>query len=228
MSQLTAYKRRIRTRIDPRSAGRLMTPEQFDTLRPEQFVRTNHYELINGVLIVTPPVSAGEADPNDDLGQMLRNYHKTHPKVAVLDRTLPERIVPATIQRRRTDRVIWTGLGRVPNEEDVIPTLVIEFVSERRSDALHDYEAKRDEYLARGAKEYWVIDRFRRMMTVYRKGSIGPTYDVVTEPQTYQTDHLPGFVLPLSRLQANAVDWSHARHGRRTRDQNPPTGGTDG
>jgi Uma2 family endonuclease len=228
MSQLTAYKRRIRTRIGPRSAGRLMTSEQFDALRPEQFVGRNRYELIDGVLIVTPPVSAAEPDPNDDLGQMLRTYHKTHPKGAVLDRTLPERIVPATVQRRRTDRVIWTGLGRVPNEENDIPTIVIEFVSERQSDALRDYEAKRDEYLAAEVKEYWVIDRFRRMMTVYRKGSIGPTYDVVTEPQTYQMDHLPGFVLPLSRLLAKANDWSRARHGRRTRDPNPPAGGTDG
>jgi Uma2 family endonuclease len=225
MSRLTANQGRIRTRIGPRSAGRLMTPEQFDALRPGQFVGRNRYELINGVLVVTPPVSAGEADPNDDLGHMLRTYQETHPKGAVLDRTLPERTVPATVQRRRADRVIWTGLGRVPDEENDIPAIVIEFVSERRSDAVRDYETKRDEYLAAGVKEYWVIDRFRRMMTVYRQGLIGPVYDVVTEFQTYQTDLLPGFVLPLSRLLAKADDWPR---GRRTRDQNPPTGGTNG
>ncbi|MFI5454638.1 MAG: Uma2 family endonuclease [Isosphaerales bacterium] len=224
----TKRRVRCRTRIGPRSAGRLMTPEQFDALRPEQFVGRNRYELINGVLVVTPPVSAGEADPNDDLGHMLRTYQETHPQGAVLDRTLPERTVPATAQRRRADRVIWTGLGRVPDEENDIPSIVIEFVSERRSDAVRDYEAKRDEYLAVGVKEYWVIDRFRRMMTVYRKGLSGPTCDVVTEPQAYRTDLLPGFVLPLSRLLAKADDWSRARRSRRTRGQNPPTGGTNG
>jgi len=228
MSRLTANRRRIHTRIGPRSAGRLMTPEQFDSLRPKQFVARNRYELINGVLVVTPPVSAAEADPNDDLGYMLRAYQETNPQGAVLDRTMPKRTVPATAQRRRADRVNWTGLGRVPDEENDVPTIVVEFVSERRSDALRDYEAKRDEYLAAGVKEYWVIDRFRRIMTVFRKGLIGPTYDVVSEPQTYQTDLLPEFVLPLSRLQVKADDWSRDRRDRRTRNQNPPAGGTDG
>ena len=51
--------------------------------------------------------------------------------------------------------------------------------------------------LAAGVEEYWVIDRFRRIMTVYRRSVAGPTYDIVTEAQTYQTDLLPGFVLPL-------------------------------
>ena len=69
---------------------------------------------------------------------------------------------------------------------------------------LRDYEEKRDEYLAAGVKEYWIIDRFRRIMTVYRKGLAGPTYDIVTEAQTYETGLLPGFVLPLSRLLAKA------------------------
>jgi hypothetical protein len=37
MSQLTARKPRIRTRYGPGSSGRLMTTEEFDALRPEQF-----------------------------------------------------------------------------------------------------------------------------------------------------------------------------------------------
>ena len=34
--------------------------EQFDALRPEQFVGRNRYELINGVLVVSPPPGIGE------------------------------------------------------------------------------------------------------------------------------------------------------------------------
>jgi Uma2 family endonuclease len=72
---------------------------------------------------------------------------------------------------------------------------------------VRDYEEKRDEYLAAGVKEYWIIDRFRRVMTVYRKGLTGPTYEIVTAAETYQTNLLPGFALPLSRLLAKADRW---------------------
>jgi len=95
---------------------------------------------------------------------------------------------------------------------------------------VRDYEEKRDEYLAAGVKEYWIIDRFRRVMTVYRKGLAGPTYDIVTETQSYETGLLPGFVLPLSRLLAKADDWTRARRQRRDNKTKPtpPAGGTDG
>ena len=46
-----------------------------------------------------------------------------------------------------------SGLGSdVFRERKDIPAIIIEFVSEKRSDALRDYEAKRDEYLAAGGK----------------------------------------------------------------------------
>jgi len=207
-----------------------MTSEQFDALRPEQFVGKNRYEVINGVLIVTPPVGAAEADPNDDLGHLLRTYQETHPQGAIIDSTMPERTVPGTPQRRRADRVIWTGLGRVPDPDNDIPSIVIEFVSQKRSDSLRDYELKRDEYLAAGVQQYWIIDRFRRIMTVYRKGIAGPTFEIVAEGQTYQTDLLPGFVLPLSRLLAKADQWKRNRRRPRPSHQpkSPPAGGTDG
>jgi Uma2 family endonuclease len=218
---------RSRYRIGPGSAGRLMTTAQFDALRPGQCARGYRYELINGVLIVSPEPRIEERDPNEELGHLLRTYQETDPRGSVLDVTVSEQTVPAT-NRRRADRVIWVGLGRLPDQQKDIPAIIIEFVSEKRSDALRDYEAKRDEYLDAGAEEYWVIDRFRRIMTVYRKGLAGPTYDIVTEGQTYQTDLLPGFVLPLSRLLAKADQWKHQGRTKPTRKPNAPAGGTDG
>ena len=141
----------------------------------------------------------------------------------------PEQTVPAT-NRAEADRVIWTGLGRVPDPEKDVPSIVVEFVSNRRRDALRDYEAKRDEYLAAGVEEYWVVDRFRRIMTVYRRGVAGPTFEIVTEHQTYQTKLLPGFVLLLSKLLAKADQWKKRKPSRpkHSRMPNPPSGGTDG
>jgi Uma2 family endonuclease len=216
-----------RARIGLRQAGRLMTPEEFDATPMWHFDDRYRYELINGLLIVTPPVNIAEADPNDELGFLLRTYKETHPNGSALDATAPERTVPATSQRRRCDRAIWAGLGRLPDTNRDIPTIVVEFVSRSRADALRDYETKRDEYLAAGVKEYWIIDRFRRIMTVYHPTPLGPTYEVVTETQTYQTPLLPGFELPLTRLLSRADQWKKTRP-RPKRDRKPPAGGTDG
>jgi Uma2 family endonuclease len=205
-----------------------MTPEQFDALQPEQFVRGYRYEIIKGVLVVSPRPGLGERDPNDELGYLIRLYRDTPPHGSIIDGTAPEQIVPGT-NRRWADRVVWTGLGRTPDPEKDIPSIAVEFVSKRRRDALRDYELKRDEYLAAGVQQYWIIDRFRRIMTVYRKGIAGPTFEIVTEDQTFQTDLLPGFVLPLSKLLALADQWER-KQGRRKRPRTPmpPAGGTNG
>jgi Uma2 family endonuclease len=219
---------RSRIRIGPGSAGRLMTREQFNALRPDQFIGKNRYELINGVLVVSPRAGIGERNPNDELGYLIRLYRDTPPHGSIIDGTVPEQTVPAT-NSRIADRVIWTGLGRTPNEKEDIPSIVVEFVSKRRRDALRDYETKRDEYLAAGVQQYWIIDRFRRVMIVYRMGIAGPTYEIVTETQSYQTDLLPGFVLLLAKLLAKADQWKRKKDRPKTpRTPNPPAGGTDG
>ena len=52
--------------------------------------------------------------------------------------------------------------------------------------------------------EYWIIDRFRRTMTV----SFGDgTERVVAENESYESSLLPGFVLPLQKLMAISDRW---------------------
>ncbi|MDR3619537.1 MAG: Uma2 family endonuclease [Paludisphaera borealis] len=215
-------------RIGPGSAGLRMKPEEFDAIPASEFVRGYRYEIINGVLVVTPPVGNAEADPNDDLGHLLRTYLESHEAAKPFDRTMPERHVPGTPNRRRCDRAVWVGLGRLPDTERDVPAIVIEFVSSGRRDAFRDYEEKREEYLAAGVKEYWIIDRFRRVMTVYKtkktRKSSTTTYDIVTEGQSYETPLLPGFSLPLARLLEKADQW----RPRKQAEPNAPAGGTDG
>jgi Uma2 family endonuclease len=101
------------------------------------------------------------------LGHLFLTYQETHPQGSALDATLPEQTIPTTPNRRRCDRAVWVGLGRIPDEEKDIPVIVIEFVSGSRRDHLRDYEVKLREYITAGVIEYWIIDRFRRIMTVY-------------------------------------------------------------
>lgn len=181
--------------LSPELAGTLMTPEEFDAAEDceEGYV----YELINGVLVVSPPPLEGERGPNDDLGYLLRSYQEHHPQGSALDLTLPESLIRTRTNRRRADRAIWTGLGRTPNIRKDPPTIAVEFVSEAKRDRERDYIAKRDEYMTVGQEEYWIIDRFRRRMTVVRRNQ--PDV-VVGANDIYRTPLLPGFELPLKRL----------------------------
>jgi len=117
-----------------------------------------------------------------------------------------ERIVRTGQNRRRADRLIWVGLGRLPRRYET-PAIIAEFVSAGRRNWIRDYETKRDEYLAIGVREYWVIDRFRHTLTVFRLQGGRVRKRIFSIKLTYKTDLLPGFKLPLARLFALADRW---------------------
>ena len=191
-----------RPRLDGTSNGMIMSPEEFDAVT--DYDDQYSYELIRGVVIVNPIPGEAEGDPNEELGHLLRSYGESHPQGSFLDITLSERYIRTQDSRRRADRVIWAGLGRRPDPTRDVPTIVVEFVSKRSRDRRRDYVEKRREYLAIGVSEYWIIDRFPRTMTVYRK----PEDElVIPEEDVYRTDRLPGFELPLARLLAVADRW---------------------
>lgn len=194
--------------LKPGMAGIRLTPEEFDAV--QEWDEEYRYELINGVLIVTPPPLEAERDPNEELGYLLRRYHEDHPQGHALDKTLHEHTIRTGAQRRRADRVIWAGLGRVVNPKVDVPTIVVEFVSGDKRDWQRDYVDKRQEYLAIRVGEYWIVDRFRRTLTVHRNQPGEPLELVVKENETYSTPLLPGFELPLARLLAVADYWKQS------------------
>ena len=192
----TATPKTRRLRLGPRSAGLLLTPAEFDRAR---FQKGWRYELINGVFVVAPTPSRQERGPNQTLGRWLENYQESHPQGSALDATLPEEEIQTGQNRRRLDRAIWAGPGRDP-EEDEIPTIAVEFVSKGKVNQQRDYAAKRAEYREIGVREYWVINRFRRILSVYRFTAEKDEELRIPEEQTYETPLLPGFVLALRPL----------------------------
>ncbi len=204
--------RKKRVVLGPRSAGIRLTAAEFDAIR--HWNRKFRYELINGVLVVSPAPLDAEVGPNDKLAFWLTYYQEYHPKGSALDATLPERMVITRKNRRRADRLIWAGLGRQPNTEKDVATIAIEFVSSGKRNWLRDYEEKRDEYMEIGVQQYWIINRFERTMTVYVKKGKSWHELVLGEKDVYRTPLLPGFELSVGKLLGVADQWKQKKRKR--------------
>ena len=196
-------KTRIRTPLflSPEDAGRRLTPRRFDEADFEEGWR---YELIQEVLVVTPIPRKASRGLAGKLIQWLQNYADRLGKgIEFLTALFEETIELPNGSRRRCDVGVWIELGRNPGAHDV-PTITVEIVSKRASDVRRDYVDKRADYLAAGVQEYWIIDRFRRTMTVLRRRGGRWQQRVVQEDEVYTTPLLPGFELKLRDLLAHA------------------------
>jgi Uma2 family endonuclease len=165
------------------------------------------YEIIRGVLVVSPAPLEEERHANEELGRLLRNYREQHVDGRALDLTLPEHNIRTATQNRRCDRAVWAGLKRRPrtrgrpSSRDV-PAIIVEFPSSRPADQRRDYVEKQEEYRDLGVREYWLIDRFARRMSVYHWRGKRWVKRTMSERDIYRTTLLPGFELPLSLLFA--------------------------
>jgi Uma2 family endonuclease len=186
----------------PESAGMLMTPAEFDAI--EDYDENYRYELIHGVLVVSPLPLPLETGPNELLGYYLLDFQMKHPQGSSLDLTLPQQYVKVRGGRRIADRLIWAGLGYMPDVRQDTATIAAEFVSAGRRNQKRDYEEKRREYQEAGLKEYWIIDRFQRTMTVIQFRGRRIAVKVIHENETYESPLLPGFQVPLATLLAAA------------------------
>ncbi len=155
---------------------------------------------------MTPAPLRRERDPNEELGYLLRTYQRHHRQGKSLDATVPEEDVILGDNRRRVDRAIWCGLGRLPQRGEV-PTICVEFVSAGRRSQIRNYLEKRGEYKRGGVSEYWIIDRFARQLQVTRVGCADDEHLIIIAGGSYETDRLPGFTLRLDESLAVADRW---------------------
>ena len=184
--------------LGPESAGMLMTPKEFDAV--EEYDESFRYELIHGVLVVSPISLPQERGPNELLGHYLLLYQESHPQGSCLDLTLPQEYVRVPGGRRLADRLIWAGLGYVPDPRRETASIAVEFVSAGRRNRRRDYLEKRRDYQEAGLKEYWIIDRFQRTMTVIQLRGKKSADKIIREGQGYEPALLPGFEVPLAKL----------------------------
>jgi Uma2 family endonuclease len=79
---------------------------------------------------------------------------------------------------------------------DGVPTLVVEILSP--SDTIEDINEKIDAYLAAQVPIIWIIDPYRRTVTVHRPDSEPKLFNIRDELSA--EPHLPGFRIPVARF----------------------------
>lgn len=192
-------------RLGPADHGRALTLAEFLDADVEEGYR---YELARGVLDVTHV-------PDDPHGlivcflyELIVRYKMTNPGVVHRFGGGSEiRLwLPGMVSGRNPDvAVVLVGApkdGRGRRR----PSLVFEVVSEGAEARERDYVAKRQEYLAFGLLEYWIIDPIDRRVTVLlRDGDVWVERLFVGDADA-EGLVLPGFRVPLAELWAQAQD----------------------
>ena len=188
-----------RIRIGPADHGRVMTLDEFFEAEEEEGYR---YELARGVLEVTQV-------PNDPHGliewailQSISDYSRAHPgHVWRCGGSGSFRLwLPGMTSGRNPDvSVVLQGAPK-DHQGRRIPALAIEIVSPRGE--ARDYETKREEYLAYGLLEYWIVDPSLRKVTVLSRNGDVWAARVFQEEQQIVSLVLPGFTTKVAELWA--------------------------
>jgi Uma2 family endonuclease len=183
--------------LGPDDAGRLLSSEEFaDAIYEEPW----KYERERGRLIVIPPDGEGHVSTTSPWLERLIVYWDAHPEVV-------ERVVPNAWVRvdEGTDRIgdIGVYLAHDPpvlNIPDQVPEMMVEIVTPGRKSRERDYVKKRNEYYNLGVREYVVVDRFKKQVTVHTHTPEGYQEQILKPGETYESPLLPGPAIPLDEV----------------------------
>jgi Uma2 family endonuclease len=188
-----------RIELGPGDAGRAVSAEEFaDAVLREPW----RYERASGSLVVMAPDGEGHVDAVDPWLERLFAYRANHREVV-------RRVVPNAWIRvdEGTDRIADIGVYLAEEGDagsrpipDRVPELVFEVVSPGRVPHDRDYVEKRAEYERLGVREYVVVDRFRRQVTVFALTPDGYRAEVRTAADAYASPLLPGLAIPLAEV----------------------------
>ncbi|HZW32638.1 MAG TPA: Uma2 family endonuclease [Isosphaeraceae bacterium] len=180
-------------KIGPADHGRKMSLEEFEHAEVQEGYL---YELSRGIITVSDVphrrhmlLVAATRDQLQDYKSL--NRGRIH---IIASGSECKLLIPTFDSERHPDLAVY--LTEPPPIEDAslwqhwFPEIVIEVVSP--SSRKRDYEEKPDEYLRRGAREYWVIDPRKRALVVMRRTRNRWTESLVRPPAIPRTRLLPG------------------------------------
>lgn len=194
-----------RLRIGPADDGRPMTIDEFLDAEEEEGYR---YELGRGVLEVSEV-------PDDDHGEivsaiymLLAAYNLAYPgRIRRIGGGSEFRLWMREMVSGRNPDVAVVLAGTPPDHRGRRPpSLAMEIVSEGGRAWTRDYVTKRQEYLAYGLREYWILDPLERRIVVLIRHGDTWIERVFGANQEAEGVLLPGFRVGVAALFPAAAD----------------------
>ena len=189
-------------KVGPQDAGRRMSLEDFDTAEGQPGYI---YELSKGIVIVSDVPNPPHLAQLNAIRRQLAAYDLANPNVihTIAGGGECKLLVRGEESERHPDIAVYKS---PPPEGNVwatwIPDLVVEIVS---PDSEHrDYIDKREEYLAFGVREYWVVDARKEEVLALCRRAGRWTKRVLRPPERYTTKTLPGFEFDCAAVFAAA------------------------
>jgi Uma2 family endonuclease len=202
LKTLTLPRRRSRL-IGPDDNGRRMSLAEFDRIDGrEGFL----YELNKGIVEVHEFPDRHHLRVLSAIRFQLICYQLANRKYvhAVGDSANTKLLIESEQSERHPDISVYTS--PMPDVDEIwsiwVPAIAVEVVSE--SSAQRDYQDKPAEYLAFGISEYWIVDGFKRQMTVMTRYRGVWKSKIVRPTQKHTTRHLPGFRLDLKGVLSDS------------------------
>ena len=158
------------------------------------------YERVNGRLVVMSPEGTDHVIQSEPWIKRLHVYSFEHPEIVQAVVTQAWVHIDDDNTRIPDIGVYLGGALDALNIPDQVPDLVFEFVSPSKKDRLRDYVEKRADYQKIGVREYVIVDRFDKKVTVLTLGEGGYQERVLTSADTYRSPLFPGFEVRLAEV----------------------------
>jgi Uma2 family endonuclease len=180
--------------LGPDDDGRVVSADEFASA---EFVEPWKYEREGGKLVVMSPDGQKHHNSSRPWRLRLHVFWAEHPEL-IEDVVIGSWVRPDA----GTDRVGDIGIYLVPNGPvapipDRVPDLMFEVVSPGKKSRERDSIKKRAEYHQLGVREYVIVDRKTRRVTVLTYAADGYQEVVLRGADTYQTPLLPGLEIRL-------------------------------
>jgi Uma2 family endonuclease len=197
-------------RIGPADHGRAMTLEEFLDADAEEGYR---YELARAVLEVNRVPNDPHRDVVCNVYRGVARYDERHPGVihSFGGGSEFQFLIPGLASGRNPDLgVVLRGAPRDWRGRR-LPALATEVVS--RGSITRDDQTKREEYLAYGLLEFWIVDPLERKVTVLIRRGDTWSEAVFRDDQVIASLVLPGFATTVAELRVGvdeAEEWDEA------------------
>jgi Uma2 family endonuclease len=190
----TASRPRTRPKIGPQHHGKAMSFRRFIA---HDFEDGHIYELARGIVVMTDIPGLPHGQIVRRIAKLFWRYDEAHPgfftyQAGGSDCRLR---LPAMSCDRHPDQAVY--LTEPPPGDRPwtrwVPDLVVEVVSPDGVD--RDYVEKREEYLAAGVREYWIVDpRLRRILVLFRVDDAWEEHEIAAR-DSIASRVLPGLLV---------------------------------